>query len=844
VFGFQASRYSLVVYASGQSLLLTPGVPLRAATSSAIICAHRATTTGACITDSSLTTKQVAYFSFVLTGGSSSSTTKQSNVIISVSPTCNSSGMDAIGGTKIGCEQAGCDCMPLRIHVVSCAASRCTPASRKPSGFAGQYQATMTVAAAGSSMFLSSAAPATLVGNPDAFGDMCDPEVAGEACYYFAAVSFDRPSVTASSSVYYNYDTTSAYFSIVARSAGDLVLIPCDGALHPDGVKMLLPDTIDTVTGTAATAVHYFELCSESAAVAGSGSTTKNSELLVVEVEQCFGSTTLRACADSNSASACKTQLPTTDSWQYYGNSEQSCQLDNKRQQSCYDTTAPRLALPQHSGNYFVGAFGGGGFSLRVSETTHRGLSVAPQVVVEPSAVLAVPQVSPGGNSALIRFAAAKVQLQGLASSVIAQEMRYEVRVFEKTALEKALAQQKKAGGALVMNTLCGLDFATDTVRSIQRGDAEFSNKDVRTFSWPAGSMDAQLRAGGEASYLLTRLSVKTSYTAVVLAVCDASCLRQLSKSSVVVGGGTGAAWSTCGGAVDCQTQSFIFPAVSFTMSSRPDSSTSGGVDDDEASGSTGSFRRRHFVFVLVITIILLVLLALGCIFSRYNKSLKLISPHHSTSSSTSGTSGEVGVGIAMTELVSLGRSTLFGGSSGQSSSHDADFAPKLSAPRASSMAGFGPIDDDALDGAEAGNGMAARALSSLQWAVRSVAATTSNLIGGLDTSNGGRNRTGGNSSSSGSHKDVHFGEVYANSKHKDILHGDTSAYAAPLPTNGSSLSNSSSSSTGRSGIFSGQNPIRLAASRARGVVDSRGGYEPVRSAPPAADDDEQEITL
>lgn len=105
----------------------------------------------------------------------------------------------------------------------------------------------------------------------------------------------------------------------------------------------------------------YYELCSQQYSPSvKDNQLLLSKESLVVELDQCSGSTSLYACAGGSAT--CKDFLPSATSYGYYSNSEQSCVSSGraKVKDSCRPTNRPVMSLPQSNGNYFVMVTGSG----------------------------------------------------------------------------------------------------------------------------------------------------------------------------------------------------------------------------------------------------------------------------------------------------------------------------------------------------------------------------------------------------------------------------------------------------------------------------------------------------
>jgi hypothetical protein len=242
--------------------------------------------------------------------------------------------------------------------------------------------------------------------------------------------------------------------------------------------------------------------------------------------------------------------------------------------------------------------------------------------------------------------------------------MHYSAYLFDSVALQ--LLQDDK-NQQVRLDTPCGIEHAAVMLKS---GEVQLATLTAATAG--AGSSDAFI------SHSFKSLQSKTGYTAVVLATCDASCLRQHSKTAAANNRG----WISCSGTVDCQSQSLVYSSFSF-------STTAEGNDDDDNSGGSGSNSGDsgslwdsmvgHLRFVLIFSAVVAVLFVLALLLQHYKKVMHLLpaaSSGPSRSNRQGGSSGELGVGIAMTDLVNSAKSVFGSSSSGSGSSSSHTFSP------------------------------------------------------------------------------------------------------------------------------------------------------------------------
>jgi hypothetical protein len=181
----------------------------------------------------------------------------------------------------------GCDCSPLKIYVRSCSQSTCKVQDRYPSELPGAFSSSITVDEKGSTLFISN--------DPlNKRNGYCNPDEHKDTCVYYVAVSGEIASTPEAS--------MDALFSITAATSGDVTLVTCDDDSSADGFRLSVVDSTPIATHQK-----MYEVCEV-------GDSTKVAESLIVTLEQCFGGTSLFACAERSS---CRQFLPTTMNWAY-----------------------------------------------------------------------------------------------------------------------------------------------------------------------------------------------------------------------------------------------------------------------------------------------------------------------------------------------------------------------------------------------------------------------------------------------------------------------------------------------------------------------------------------------
>eukprot|EP00981_Chlorochromonas_danica_P002257 scaffold437_cov168-Ochromonas_danica.AAC.74 len=583
VYGYSAARFTLVVSPVGGTVSLLPGVPQVARTTSAFICSQRNEDTDVCLPASPIVRRvQQASFSFHVAAREVSG---GDDVILTILPQCNSTGgndannntIASLRGARESVEDdynciPGCPCAPLEVWISSCLSTKCTALHRHPSALPGHHQLNFTVAPdAGTSTVLISrhiAATEAVYCNPRS------SEGSNEECNYFVSVTH-RGDIS-----------QSAVFSIAARTPGDVLLVPCMGQLAGDAI---LARRLDD----AANKGLYYELCLPSPAV---GSSTQES--LMVELEQCSGSTTLYACADDGRCLG--GALPSTQSYAYRADVTQTCihRWDHNGRDSCqssYDrrahlilpTPTSRTNLNGDARNYFLLANGTGRFSLTISRTVG-GRDVTPRIVLLGSNDISRSTVSATavtGNHVTLQWAPSGVLLPNIISPVAADFLTYRIHIFDTSLLSQATEEA-------LLTSSCGLE----------RMSYLLGHTGASVFRIPTSSIKVNIDRS--LSYTLKGLKTHTRYTMVLSAQCDSDCLRQVSKVSLMDGG--------CGSGLDCQTQTYVYSSVFVATSSTPDAdegdSTEGGGDGDAQTAGGSSW----MMAIVLLILLLLALVGLG----------------------------------------------------------------------------------------------------------------------------------------------------------------------------------------------------------------------------------------
>eukprot|EP00598_Pedospumella_elongata_P002386 CAMPEP_0184975878 /NCGR_PEP_ID=MMETSP1098-20130426/6959_1 /TAXON_ID=89044 /ORGANISM="Spumella elongata, Strain CCAP 955/1" /LENGTH=2755 /DNA_ID=CAMNT_0027498653 /DNA_START=79 /DNA_END=8346 /DNA_ORIENTATION=+ len=608
IYGYSAAQFTLLVAPVGQQVQLLAGQPQLSRTSPSFICNTRNPTTGACTTPAYSNTKvEVAYFAFRIAAPRNQQHAVQGNaftaplqsvfdVILSIVPQCNATLADA----EI-CSP-GCDCAPLKVYVNSCPLSKCTQIDRKPSALVGQHKAMQTIKqGSGSTIFLSAASYST-----SKTTTFCDPTVIGEDCGYYVAVVASPLPVTSKSPV---AKLESAAFTITARTPGDVILIPCSNDVYPDGVQFHGEDTIYSTRGQVQSGSgghHYYELCSLQY-TENSVTPRPSAESLIVELEQCAGTTKLYACADTNN---CEHVLPSTHSWGYFADETQTCvhSWDPRiTRDTCVSAVhrRPTITLPQRVGNYFLMTNGTGKFELRVQSTVN-GQRAAPTVTFAgrqsaESGLLEVQKVT--GNTVSLQWQQARVLMPGALNPMDARLMTYTAYVFDLTATNTALKTLETKQGVenVRLTSACGLSYASEVLPS----------KAIKV-------VPILLKTTEQGTAFMSQtfegLTISTKYRIVVVASCDSNCLRQLSK----VNNDPRVTVSCSDSSGDCKPQNMVYLTQDITTADIADKNTPHDTDDTSNSSDGWVQGLLNFSFAVMI-ILIIVAIGIAAYFLKNN---------------------------------------------------------------------------------------------------------------------------------------------------------------------------------------------------------------------------------
>lgn len=547
VFGYEFSKFTLMVSPVGGHIQLLAGVPQLAVTSPGYVCASRYTKTGNCDSTRPMERAETAYFSFRLNPIDGEKQTKdQSTVIVSVLPFCEDDTYAINGECK-----PGCPCNPLQVYIRSCSLSKCNEADAYPSMYANQF-------------FYSDSKVDSFVGSSIAVRpseeDMgCDPQASGEPCVVNVAV---MTPISASAKT-----IPSARFSITARSAGDVTLLPCaDAKAAPDGNRDIQEQM---VSGS-----HYFEVCNSGGV----------KEVTTIAIESCYMSTTMYACTSNNAA--CDSLLPAYNSWGAYSSKDETCTRDPNKNHGNAICDSNEFGLPvlklQDNGNYFILANGTSDFVMHVKHTLKGGSDFSPALyqngIKDHKDFPKV--IKKGDNDVKISWKQSAVIFPSESSKKAfwSSAVRYAVY-----AVESSLVQ--KIDKNIIHTTPCGLKHATRLYPAYSRYHLV-----------PAVALSVVNRKE-TVSYSVDGLKAGTKYILMVQAICDENCLRVIQKTSPDAG-------DLCSGVVSCQPQTLMYPPLEYT--------TSGTSPNDAADWSQSAMKLISIIGITLVAIAGLATLGLG----------------------------------------------------------------------------------------------------------------------------------------------------------------------------------------------------------------------------------------
>jgi hypothetical protein len=585
VYGYQDSRFSLLVTPSGAHIALMAGKPLHTATTLGYICPVRDHQTGSCLQTPKGSPQNilhsVAYFRLEMspTGAFINTADHEATgtVVFTIQPVCNSSssGGSSRGKSNEGSNtgescQVGCSCSPLFISLRSCAASKCGIDESFPSPLPGHHDAFLEVEESGSSLFV-------MYDMTNPHNGYCDPDVSGEACIYFLAVQGAVPAAS----------QPPPSFSIESHTPGAVSLISCDASHSPDGIRRSSKNVVHQRDSRIA----YYEICTGSHSVRGSvvtqdrpegrtvatdstkgpgsairglaksddGMSSKSTgDLLFVTAEVCSGNIKLLACTESDQ---CTSFLPSLESYAYLVSESTSCRKRGgaSGHEVCTPLSLgsiPRLELLADSGNIFLGVQGEGEYILNIQEEEN-GRSRAPALMryqndgSQSSISLAA---AASDSHVLLEWPRSLIYLPGVDTLLNYEELEYTLYIVRG---EKVSSSPKSCSSEFLreyrLDTLCGLEHL-----------AMVEHSRIEIVRLPATHL---IQKGEIFQYRLSGLDANTCYVTALIAECDGTCLRQVAQTSAEYRSLDGAG---CGGSIACTRQTYVYSSTEWSTDFSP----------------------------------------------------------------------------------------------------------------------------------------------------------------------------------------------------------------------------------------------------------------------------------
>jgi hypothetical protein len=598
VYGYSTSRFMITTSIRGEHLTLLPGKPQLSITSPAVVCSNRNPLNGVCIDHVGSTSVFAAYFTYSVSNryASNPSTMNNNAIYITVKPVCNTSvtaHTSASASTSMtGSCSPGCDCDPIAMYVLSCPASKCTASDKYPSYLTGHYKGHMDITSSSNSLLISTFTPSLY----------CNPSITGETCIYYIALITKQTK-------------THIPFTINIQNPDDVLVVSCDATPSPDGYRLskLVTNPLAPLSspqggssGLLSSSISYgkyYELCSTS-------TFTENKERLVVSIEQCVGTSRLYACSND----ACDSFLPSEQSWEYYADSTQSCQSQSQSLSTsshplpplCQTTpggslSQPSLSLPEQHGNYHIKVNGTGRYVINIQTTLH-GELIEPKFMFDQlTESKGIQLLEHTTTSLTFSWSHIGILMPGESRPKKTINTVYYLYLFEETQLVSlALDYKSNYHLPLVLDTKCGLDYTASLL------------SESKIIAIPAVGSETN----PSLTHTISGLKQGMSYVVYLLAQCDGSCLRQLSKTMVSTH------YVSCGGgAVDCMTQKYYFGSI-LAQTSGKGSESSGSSNEGSSSSSSSSSSVDNLVLIVVLCLLALLSFLFG-VFSYYYRNKK-----------------------------------------------------------------------------------------------------------------------------------------------------------------------------------------------------------------------------
>jgi len=509
------TTFTLSLTTGGGHTNLLPGHPQHGNTRLGVICQTRRAD-GTCGT-SSVSKAEVAYYRFLVPPPSALfGEDEAAHVSVILEPVCNATTF-TWKGMEARCA-IGCACDPLELYIWSCAESECDPEDEYP--HPGHYQMKQTAAQSYSTVFLAHDKY-----NPN--NGFCNPKTAGQSCLYFISVYHAEVED----------GRQGGSFTITASTNKDVTILPTRrNPAPPDGLVSSSLDTVDASAGEVKGSKRYQMY------------TTKGGDVQLT-LEACAGEMSLAVCDGS-----CRALYPTQGDYRFFADTTQIC-----TREGCRPTPGgrglPRIALDHvMEDSFFLTVNGTGKYMLKVATTTE-GHAIAP-VLAPPSSGSSAPLVKHiDYNRVTLSWPAATLKVpgkkrgRGEGEGVVPQGVKYKVFAFPEPILwddnGREGGVERNPAEKPVLHTVCGVEHYAAVSQA--GGEGEEGNKRGGGMKTYVGEVPA-----GATSHTVTDLVPGTEYRFVVLASCDAVCLR---ASSLMPEGN----FLPCGGPEPCQNQHGLY---------------------------------------------------------------------------------------------------------------------------------------------------------------------------------------------------------------------------------------------------------------------------------------------
>lgn len=551
VFGYRASRFTLLVTPRGKHIDLVAGKPQISSTWDSYSCYTRSSKTGACldisITDASRV--DISYFRFRVPPSGA----LDSAAIISLHSPCNSSlELDDSHCT------VGCSCNPFVVSIKSCIRSKCGPLDALPSPLYQQYQQKMTIYPGKKDFVLIDSESPAYCHSVD------------DSCFYYIAVS----------TTFYTGKPVS--FSIIGRTPGDIQFVPCD--LSHDGNRVVSIDSTSKIyEGIDGNVVRNFEICSPSLSLKDDKKSHR------VTLDECTGHGAFFLCSEADD---CPNIVPDLTSWSHYSENGKVCDRvysDHKYMDTCKRSLTGEIVVPFSEGNLYVGVSGNQRYELHI-DTLINGHPIRPELRMVDSLhenVLHVDKV--GGQSIRLSWSQVGILFQGSPALFRSDKLKYHVLIFPSSVLGEFNSKYRS-----MMSSMCGFEFARSFI----------SSSGERPHYLVVSPIYKQ-RESLEVSKKISDLDLKSDYSVFVLATCDSHCLGHASKN---LGSGDATSLLDCSSEGSCSSISFGYQPMVFSTLDKRNGFDDKNYEDSPVKDSTSWFHRLVSLSVALIVLFLILM--------------------------------------------------------------------------------------------------------------------------------------------------------------------------------------------------------------------------------------------